>query len=664
MAVMGRQTAVIDTGGSTAYTLRPNGAVMSAFATTCPYCSCGCGFYLLTSNGQLRGVAPSETHPVSWGKLCARGWSAHEAALWGERLSQPLLRTDAKVQSVSWDEAFDQISKQFRKLIEAGKPVGVLGSARATNEENYLAGKLARAGLCTNNVDFCYHCLCVSLLEGLEDVCGGRIPATPLSDIASSQAILLLDGDCAETHPRVASAIINALNNGAYLITIGYRRTQMARLSSLHLFTTPGQEREVIRALLAAVLELQRQERNWAPVPAEEYEALWRNVEKVERTKEMRQAAERMIRAGRATFLLACNGGGGEQARMDAAAFATLAAVTGHLSKPGSGLLPLVARSNVRGACDMGVTPERLPGYEPLDDDRARQRLLGLWQRKLPGEPGNRVEKLLQSVNGLIVLADDPASVVPLERQAMTALQKIEFLVVLDAFVTPTAQQAHVVLPIASFAETDGTVTNMEARVQRLTAAANPPGRAKHGWQVLGELCARFGLGNSYASANDVLREIARAAPQYAGVENRLSGHEWSTAFLENGAMAAVPVPEAVVADATSKSSALLLVVEGSFDWGRDPLVRFSPTLSRAYQSERKLFPNGFVELSQHDAGTLKVSAGNRVRLRSERGQALVPIKVCKDLKPGVLCVPYAFRDKLAVVLGREIITAVNVEPP
>ena len=149
---------------------------MSAVPSTCAFCSCGCGFYLLTSNGQLVGVAPSETHPVSAGKLCARGWSAHEAGVWGDRLKQPLFRRNGKPEPVSWSEALDHIAGRLKELMAAGKPVGVLGSARASNEENYLAGKLARVGLQTNNVDFSYHSLCRPLFAGLEKVSGRYTP--------------------------------------------------------------------------------------------------------------------------------------------------------------------------------------------------------------------------------------------------------------------------------------------------------------------------------------------------------------------------------------------------------------------------------------------------------------------------------------------------------
>ena len=215
----------------------------------------------------------------------------------------------------------------------------------------------------------------------------------------------------------------------------------------------------------------------------------WRRVK---RTEEVRQAAEWIARAERAAFLIAPSCGQGDQSRKDAAAFAKLAAITGHLDRPGSGLLPLLARSNVRGACDMGVVPDRLPGYDPLDDARSRQRVQDLWGKKLPSAPGLSAESLLQSVSGLIVVADDPPSVVPMGQRAMAAMERIEFLVVLDAFITPTARIAHALLPIASLAETEGTLTNMEGRVQRLRVVTNPPGEARTGWQVLAELCGRF----------------------------------------------------------------------------------------------------------------------------------------------------------------------------
>jgi len=607
------------------------------------------------------GVAPSETHPVSLGRLCARGWSAHEAALWGNRLTQPLVNRNGKLESVSWVEALDLVAGRFKELIDAGKSVGVLGSARATNEENYLAGKLARAGFQTNNLDFSYRALCGPLMAGLEEVCGECTPSVSLNDIESSQTILLIEGDLAETHPRAASAVMAAVEKGAHLVTIIHTATQMSRLASLLLPAIRGNEGEVIDGLLAAVLRLGLEDQASVKVRCEGYHALLRDLETVKITAEMRQAAEWIARATRATFLIPPVSGEGPPSGREAAALATLAALTGHLGRPGSGLLPLLARNNVRGACEMGIVPDRLPGYQRLDDEPSRQRLQDLWGKKLPLASGMDAESLLQSASGVIVLADDPPAVLPGGQRAMAALGRVEFLVVLDAFLTATAQIAHVVLPMASFAETEGTITSMEGRVQRLHVATDPPGEARPGWQVLAELCARSDLGATYRSVSDVLSEVGQATPTYARVgqsENKWVGMR--SAKDANGGKFRLFAAEA--ARVTPAEGSHVLVRDGDFDWGRDPLVAFSPTLSRDYQSERKLFPKGYIEMCKLDADGVGVHPGRPVKLTSVHGEAVVPTRVRTDLKPGVLLVPYAFRDHLANVLGKHSVTAVKVE--
>jgi len=629
--------------------------------TTCPFCACGCGFYLLANQAGLVGVAPSETHPVSLGRLCAKGWSAHEAALWGNRLRQPLVNRNGKLESVTWTEALDHVAGRVKEILDAGKPVGILGSARATNEENYLAGKLARAGFQTNNLDFSYRAICGPLLTGLEEVCGECTPSISLNDVESSQTILLIEGDLAKTHPRAASAAMAAVEKGAHLVTIAHTATQMSRLASLILPAMPGNEGEVIDGLLASVLDLGLENLASVGGRCEGYDTLLGNLKIVKTTAEMLQAAEWIARATRATFLIPPISGEGLPSRREAAALATLAAVTGHLDRPGSGLMPLLARSNVRGACDTGIAPDRLPDCRLLDDRESQRRLQDLWGKKLPSTHGLDAESILQSMSALIVLADDPPAVLPSGQRAMAALGKIEFLVVLDAFLTPTVQIAHVALPIASFAETEGTITSMEGRVQRLHVATDPPGEARPGWQVLAELCARFEVGTSYRSASDVLREVGQASPRYARVsqcEDKWGG--MGIAKGPNGAkfrLLAVEVPPLAFAEGQH-----VLVRDGDFDWGHDPLVAFSPTLSRDYQSERKLFPNGYVEMCKQDADGVGVHPGRPVRLTSAHGEAVVPTRVRTDLKPGVLLVSYAFRDPLANVLGTHSVTAVKVE--
>lgn len=617
---------------------------MLSIPTTCPFCACGCGFFLLAKNGELVGVAPSEKHPVAGGRICSRGWSAHEAPLWGRRVLQPMLRRDANLETVSWDAALDFLTARLRSLMESGKQVGVLGSPRATNEENYLAGRLARAGLGTNHVGFCYHSLCRPLLAGIEDVAGVSSHSIRLADIEASDTVVLLEGDLAKTHPRAASSVLKALERGARLIVIGCVRTQMARLASCFLQTAPGREGEALNGLLAAT----------------GHDSLRNELRDTIPTDEMRVAAH-WIAAERVVFLVGPAGGRADQLRRDAAALTSLAAITGHLGRAGSGLLPLLARGNVRGACDMGVAPDRLPGYRRIDDPETRQRLQRIWNKPVPAGRGLDAEEMLESASGLIVLADDPAAVLLMGQRARAALERIEFLVVLDAFVTPLVNVAHAVLPIASYAETDGTCTNMEGRVQSVRAAAVPPGDARDGWKVLAELCARFDAGVPWTSASEVFQEIAQAAPQYAAATEVLDDG-WGSSFVDGPASASV-TPGAVRTEASaSVESSWVLARDGAFDWGDDPLVSYSPTLSRDYQSLRKLYPNGFVEMNSEDANALGGRTAWCVKLSSVHGDAIVQVRQRQDLPRGALLVPWAFRDCVSSVLREDGIAAVSVE--
>lgn len=628
---------------------------MLSFPTTCPFCACGCGLFLLVRDGGLVGVAPSRTHPVAGGKICSRGWSAHEAALWGNRALRPMVRRTGNQEAVSWDAALDHIAERLRDLMEAGKPIGVLGSPRATNEENYLACRLARAGLETNHVDFCYHSLCRPLLAGVEDVTGDSSHSIRLADIESADTIVLVEGNLAKTHPRAASSALKAIERGARLVVIGCARTQMGRLATCFLQVAPGCEGEALNGLLAAVV------RAGPAVSCSGYDSLRRDLADVNTTGEMRAVAE-WIAVERAVFLMGPTGSPADRLRSDAAALASLAAITGHLGRPGSGLLPLLARSNVRGACDMGVAPDRLPGYARIDDREARQRLHRIWMKPVPPGRGLDAARMLESVSGLIVLAEDPAAALPAGQKARAAMERLELLVVLDAFVTPAMKAAHAALPVASYAETEGTLTNMEDRVQTVRATVAPPGEARDGWKVLAELCARFEAGAAWSSAGEVFREIAQAVPRYAMVAPRILDEGWSSSFVEEPEWAPFALQAAATEAWTCAERRYVLAQDGAFDWASDTLVSFSPTLNRDHQSARRLFPDGFVEMNSEDADALGVRAGWRVKLTSARGEAIVPIRPRTDLRRGALLAPYGFRDCLSNVLGEDGVTAVNVE--
>jgi predicted molibdopterin-dependent oxidoreductase YjgC len=565
-------------------------------------------------------------------------------------LTKPLVRRGGRLEPTSWENAIELARASLTALLEAGKDVGVLGSARATNEENYLAARLARGALQTGNLDSCLRATYQPFMAGIAAIADGRAPAGTLADVEASGCILVLEGDLASNHPQAAHAVIKAIKAGAKLITVGCARTQLARLAALHLPTLPGERAVLVASLIAAATgEPEPAGAPERPLPG--FEALRGSVVGFAVNDQLRQAVTWLRQADRASILVAPEGGPPERVAREGTAIATLAAVTGHLGRPGSALLPLPARGNLRGACEMGATPDLLPGMAPLNDASAVARVARAWGRAPAPAAGLSAEGMVGRVAGLVVLGEDLSAVLPAGQHALEALAETECLVVLDAFVTPTTRAAHTVLPIASFAESEGTTTNLEGRVQRVRPAALPPGDARPGWQVLAELSAVLGLPRSYRSADDILREIAKVVPAYDGVSERVMDEAWGT-FASPLPADREPTLQPIATDRVLFALPAVLALDGVFDWGSDPLVSFSPTLCRDHVSRRKLYPSGLVQMNKADADGIGVRQGWPVRLISAHGEAVLPVVLRGELEPGVMLVPYAFRELVTGVLG------------
>jgi formate dehydrogenase major subunit len=549
------------------------------------------------------------------------------------------VRRGERLEPASWAEALSQAASGLRGLVEAGLAVGVLGSARATNEESYLAARLARAGLGTPHLDSALRASYQPLADGILDVGGPGALRGTLDDLEQSEAILVVEGDLAKSHPRVAFSVMRAVKSGARLVTLGWARTPLARLSTLHLPMAPGGEAEALLGLAAAATT--RVGVGAAIEGLEGQETLRERLARCPPTESQRLVAEWFGVARRAGVLIAPLGAPPAEARGFAQAMALFAALTGHLRRPGSVMLPLPALGNLRGACEMGVRPDRFPLGRALDDTSARVFLRSVWEREPCAEPGLDAAAMLEQVGGLVAVGDEVSPA--LGRAGLDALARLRRLVVLDAFVTPTTRLAHVVLPIAAHAEAEGSVTNLEGRVQELRAGMPPPGSARPGWGVLSDLGVCLGLPAPYRSLADVRREIAevrRGLAAGAGLRGQLQ----------------FPTLEELPADAGA-----VLVRDGVYDWGSDPLVLGSPTLRREPASLSKRFPQGLVEISPPDAERLSLRAGSSLRLTSAVGEAVVPFVLRPGLEPGLVLVPFAFRDQLESLLGKRRRTEVRL---
>jgi formate dehydrogenase alpha subunit len=634
--------------------------------TTCPFCGCGCGLYLQGDGTKLSGVVASPAHPVGQGRLCLKGWHAHDIVASPQRLRAPLIKRGERLREASWKEALDLVATKLGEIRARGAgTIGLLGSARATNEENFLLSKLARGTLGTNNVDFCARLEALPQFFDLPQYRHLTSPTATLEHIARADLIVLWQADVAQEHPAAAARVLRAAREGATVLEVGARSGQVGGAATLRLRPLPGTE-----ALLAAgLLHVALAQRAGLP---REGKALAASVDGAtpERMEAVTGVPAEQVRAAGAALaaavrplilysraLTSCTRG--------ADVLVSLSAFH-HLANAGDwpGLLWLSRQSNFHGARDMGVVPHFLSGHQPVSDPEVRRKFEHAWGSALPTEPGLPAWEMLGAVRGLFVLSDDPLQSLPEPARARQALAELDFLAVMDLYLSPTAQLADVVLPGASFAEKDGTVTNAEGRVQRVRRAVPSPGEARAEWEVLGELSGRLGRPMDYASPAAIMEEIALLTPCYSEVSYRgletsaevrcargdLTPEE-AASLVAGDVEASLGPPEEATPAAAGEVAMTLVVDYAQGEWAEDAAVVCSAALRRELSRDGRAGPPT-VAISPEDAERCGVQEGQRVLLGSRAGEAQAQVHVDASVRPRVLVLPFRAREAAAPVLA------------
>jgi len=485
-----------------------------------------------------RGAAVNDGH------LCVKGRYAHQFARHRDRLTNPLIRRDGVLVEASWEEALSLVAA---KLVEHRGLVGGLSSSRCTNEENYLFQKWMRAGLGTNNVDCCARVCHAPTAAGMRRVFGTGAATNSLRDIGCADLLLVAGANVTEAHPITGARIKRALSRGAGLIVIDPRRTELAALADIHLQLRPGSNIPLLNSLAAVLFEEGLVDRAFLAQRAEgaaELEAFVRH-HPPELTAALTGLHPTLVRRaarmwGGAARPLSVHGLGMTehyQGSESVMLLCNLAVLVGAVGREGVGINPLRGQNNVQGAADMGCQPDALAGYVPVTEARHVEEV---WGRPIPSAPGLTIPGMYEaacrgSLRALFIMGEDVVQTDP-AAHVDDALAALDFLVVQELFLSSTAARADVVLPGASFLEKDGTFTNGERRIQRVRRVIDPPGNARADWRILLELMQRTGIPQSFESPAEVMDEIARVAPPFAGV---------SYARLEQEGLQ-WPVPEAL----------------------------------------------------------------------------------------------------------------------
>lgn len=640
---------------------------MANVLTTCPFCGSGCNLYLKVEGGRLTGVLPSASHPVSRGKLCLRGWHAHEFVSHPDRLRWPMVKQDGALRRASWEEALSVIAQRLPR----GAEVGVVGSARCANEDNFALMKFARCVLGTDNLDFSSRPQRIADLAALAASLGAACATNSSPELAEAEVITLVGAAPVPETTMIASLIYEALGRGAKLIVISPVQTQLAGIAEVFLQPRPGSEPLLLCGLLKSVvdqglMDSSLLDRNWDAYDHFVAALKQFNLDTVaERTgvpgEDITRAARLCGGARKSAFLYSSGLAQHPAAASMATALANLVALTNHLGRPATGLYPLARQNNFQGALDMGLAPGLLTGGQGLTDPEVRRKFEQAWSCQLPQQPGKGLPHMLDAVQGLYVMGADVISGAADPHAARERLQRLDFLAVQELFMTPTAQMADVVLPAAAYAEKEGTTTATDRRIQRLRKVVDPAGEARPDWQIIRDLAARMGASWRWDSASQLMSEIASLTPAYAGVSHQALDAGWGAYWPSgNGAgerlqfkgLSLQPVECPPVPQADAEHPFLLLLDPMVERWVGDATVEHSDMLRREYGIGAADFPGGYVEMNPDDAQELQLRQGFPVKLASARGEARLQLRLSPRVRPRTLAVPYHLREQVREVFG------------
>lgn len=651
--------------------------------TVCPYCGCGCGIYLVVKDGNIVGMEPWKDHPVCEGKNCQKGRNAQVFSTSDQRLQTPLIKKNGVFQEASWDEAFEVIADKLQGAeVDA---VGFINSAKCSNEDLYVIQKFIRVVQKTNNMDnasrFCHSPTVPALISTV----GSGVMTTSTTSIEQADCIFVAGPNLQETYPIIARRVIRAKQKGARVIVVDPRITVTVKnLADSYLQIYPATDAALVNGLMRIIIDEGLEDKEFIEKRTKGFDELKTylmslDLKELERITNislnvMKEAAITYATAKDACILynagIAQHGAGIENIK----ALADLALLTGNYGRPGTGVNPLRGHANGEGFGDMGPLPVFYPGFQSVNEETAK-RFEEIWGVKgLPSQPGMTYMDMVETCKSLYIVGANPMLAAPDTNRVRKALEKKDFIVVQDIFMTETAEMADIVLPAATFAEKDGTITGVDRRVQRINKAIQSPGDAKPDWMIFCELAKIMGFEKqfSFDSPEQIFEEIRKCVPQYRGITyERLKsakGIQWpcptedhpgtEVMFVDN-----FPTPDGLGHFQIAEYTPPLEVPDDSYPYiftnGRVVFHFHTGTMTRRTKRLNNELPNGFAEISREDARELAIVDGDQVLLKSRRGEIQTIARVTEDIRKGLIFMPWHFSE-----CAPNILTGPTAGPP
>lgn len=634
--------------------------------TTCPYCGTGCEMNVGVRDDRIVQVKPVIDAPVNYGHLCVKGRYAFDFVDAKDRVTEPMIRENGEWRVVSWDEAIRYTATKLQSInAECGKEsIAVLGSARATNEENYLAQKFTRVVLGTNNVDCCARVCHTPSAAAMKMMIGTGAMTNSFDDIEKARTIILCGANPSENHPIPGARIKQAvIKNGTKLIVIDPRKTELTEYADVHLQLRPGTNILMFNALAHAIIDEGLTNPAFIASRVEEFDEFKAFVSDYspEAVSERCGVDAELIRKAARIYAtdtpsMAMHGLGMTehfQGTEGVMSIVNLALLTGNIGKPGAGVNPLRGQNNVQGSAHMGCDPGILTGSVTIETGRTL--FESVWRSPVPTAAGlNQLQmidaardgklKALWTIGYDVFLSNANA------HETAKAFENMDLVIIQDFFMNETAKRfGHVFFPATTSFEKDGTFMNGERRIQRIRTAVTSRGNSRSDLQIICDLAAAIGRGDDFAfsTAEEVWNEIREVWPPGYGITyDRIekAGIQWPcptidhpgteilhTDSFSNGVKAALrrikfrPTKESV-----SEDFPFLLTT------GR-VLEQFNAGTMTMRTPNSEIRPTDLLMISPTDSKRLSIADGERVRLASRYGEAILPAEVSGRVKVGEL---------------------------
>lgn len=643
--------------------------------TICGFCGAGCSLSMGVSGNRVVEVNPSpDTGTVNGATLCVRGHFAHDFLLSPDRLTHPMIRrTDEQgaetLKPAGFDEALSAVAGHLADIKRRYGPesIGFIGSAKCTNEENYLFQKIARVIFGTNNITSLGSTGSQALLRKASEKTMGDCRVSPLSDLENAEAIIAVLTDPDHTVPVAGYHIKRAVKKGAQLVVIDPHRSDLAAFGGfwLHPENSGGGKPFAFAAVNAIIAQLIADDaldhafvnsriedpRGWMDAMVGTDPDILAGKARV--SPQNIKTAALLLRNKKIAFVIAADLLETPHGNETLDAVINLALITGSIGTKNAGIFIPSIENNTAGTLDMGCAPDLLPGGRSMADPQDRQAVEDMWGAKIPETEGKDIHGLIEAaeagiLKALYIMGENPLRALPDPDRVRAALKKLDFIVVQDIIKNQTAELAHVVLPAGAFAEKQGSFTNMEGRIQSFTPVVPPPGEALPDWTILAMLARKTGYPEQYTTIEKIRQEIRRVVPMYSALGTHRQVWIKPADSRNAGKIPLVPIDDLKGNDTDEKYPLSAHITNRRWHLGSGTRTSRSARISASGNI-------GEVEMAPGDAKAMGLTDGNgnkpMIRIFSPFGGIERAVAVNRAVPEGSVFIPQGFSGNDAMYL-------------